>query len=262
MVDLGDRAAGAVRELLLHRPQVHPLLLQRVALREVELEREDADEARWTCSDPLGPTGRIGTAATVDDRVHRLLRLAAAPDRPRLRAPRRLTCTGRREPQRPELRRLALGRHRPLSRRVPARLERALVRVRLPARLRRPRGAAQPRARAPARDRRQRRDERRPGPRLRLRAHRAGHPRGRRAEALRRLVDDRAAALRGRLVRRATTARSRRIARHRANLRVFDWVAMAHAHPSWFGSDGVHPTTTGYRARAAAIARLVRGCAA
>ena len=52
------------------------------------------------------------------------------------------------------------------------------------------------------------------------------------------------------------------IARHRANLRVFDWVAMAHAHPSWFGSDGVHPTATGYRVRAAAIARLVRGCAA
>jgi lysophospholipase L1-like esterase len=52
------------------------------------------------------------------------------------------------------------------------------------------------------------------------------------------------------------------IARNRANLRVLDWVAMAHAHPSWFGSDGVHPTATGYRVRAAAIARLVRGCAA
>ncbi len=50
------------------------------------------------------------------------------------------------------------------------------------------------------------------------------------------------------------------IARSRGTLRVFDWVAMARAHPSWFGSDGVHPTSTGYRARAAAIARLVRGC--
>ena len=50
------------------------------------------------------------------------------------------------------------------------------------------------------------------------------------------------------------------IARHRGNLRVFDWVKMADAHRSWFGSDGVHPTATGYRARAAAIARLVRSC--
>ncbi len=50
------------------------------------------------------------------------------------------------------------------------------------------------------------------------------------------------------------------IAGRRGNLRVFDWVSMARAHPSWFGSDGVHPTATGYRARAAAIARLVRGC--
>ena len=46
------------------------------------------------------------------------------------------------------------------------------------------------------------------------------------------------------------------------NLRVFDWAAMARAHPSWFGSDGVHPTATGYRVRAAAIARVVRGCGA
>ncbi len=52
------------------------------------------------------------------------------------------------------------------------------------------------------------------------------------------------------------------IARSRGNLRVFDWAGMARAHPSWFGSDGVHPTATGYRVRAAAIARIVRGCAA
>jgi lysophospholipase L1-like esterase len=50
-------------------------------------------------------------------------------------------------------------------------------------------------------------------------------------------------------------------ARTHANLRVLDWAAMARAHPSWFGRDGVHPTMTGYRARAAATARLVRGCA-
>lgn len=52
----------------------------------------------------------------------------------------------------------------------------------------------------------------------------------------------------------------RRIARHRRNLRVFDWVSMARAHASWFGPDGVHPTATGYRVRAAAIARLVERC--
>ena len=50
------------------------------------------------------------------------------------------------------------------------------------------------------------------------------------------------------------------IAAGRGNLRVFDWAAMARAHPSWFGSDGVHPTMTGYRARAAAMARLVQRC--
>jgi lysophospholipase L1-like esterase len=41
-------------------------------------------------------------------------------------------------------------------------------------------------------------------------------------------------------------------------LHVLDWAAMAHAHPAWFGSDGVHPSMTGRRARAAATARLVR----
>jgi len=50
------------------------------------------------------------------------------------------------------------------------------------------------------------------------------------------------------------------IARRDDNLRVFDWVKMAGAHSSWFGSDGVHPTASGYRVRAAAIARLVRSC--
>jgi lysophospholipase L1-like esterase len=50
------------------------------------------------------------------------------------------------------------------------------------------------------------------------------------------------------------------IAARRGNLRVFDWASMARANPSWFGPDGVHPTATGYRARAAAIARIVRGC--
>ena len=50
------------------------------------------------------------------------------------------------------------------------------------------------------------------------------------------------------------------IARTHANLRVLDWAAMARDHPSWFGRDGVHPTMNGYRARAAATARLVQRC--
>jgi lysophospholipase L1-like esterase len=50
----------------------------------------------------------------------------------------------------------------------------------------------------------------------------------------------------------------RTIARRHASLHVLDWAAMAHTHPGWFGSDGVHPSMTGYRARAAATARLVR----
>jgi lysophospholipase L1-like esterase len=44
------------------------------------------------------------------------------------------------------------------------------------------------------------------------------------------------------------------------NLRVFDWVALAQANPGWFGGDGVHPTATGYRARAQALAQMVMAC--
>ena len=52
----------------------------------------------------------------------------------------------------------------------------------------------------------------------------------------------------------------RRTAAASANFRVFDWQALAKTHPQWFGSDGVHPSTEGYRARAAALARLVKSC--
>jgi len=45
-----------------------------------------------------------------------------------------------------------------------------------------------------------------------------------------------------------------------ANLHVFDWAALARSHPWWFGSDGVHPTTAGYRARAAGLARVIKSC--
>ncbi|HST26673.1 MAG TPA: GDSL-type esterase/lipase family protein [Gaiellaceae bacterium] len=44
------------------------------------------------------------------------------------------------------------------------------------------------------------------------------------------------------------------------NLHVFDWAFLAHANPQWFGSDGVHPTNAGYRARAAALARVIKTC--
>ncbi len=53
---------------------------------------------------------------------------------------------------------------------------------------------------------------------------------------------------------RALLAAARRL----PNLLVLDWARMARAHPAWFGPDGVHPTMTGYRARARAIATLVR----
>jgi hypothetical protein len=48
--------------------------------------------------------------------------------------------------------------------------------------------------------------------------------------------------------------------RPRDNLRVVNWAKMAAAHPEWFGGDGVHPSATGYQARAAAIARSVKRC--
>jgi len=44
------------------------------------------------------------------------------------------------------------------------------------------------------------------------------------------------------------------------NLHVFDWAARARAHPEWFGSDGVHPTSAGYRARASGLAWLIKHC--
>jgi lysophospholipase L1-like esterase len=48
-------------------------------------------------------------------------------------------------------------------------------------------------------------------------------------------------------------------ARYRS-LHVFDWAGLAAAHPEWFGSDGVHPSTAGYRARASGLAWIVKHC--
>ena len=96
--------------------------------------------------------------------------------------------------------------------------------------------------------------------RVRLRTDRPGDARDRRAFTLRRLVDDRAPPYQG-VSYGGYNRVLETIAGRRGNLRVFDWVPWP-GDPSWFGFDGVHPTASGYRARAAAIARLVRGCGA
>ena len=46
------------------------------------------------------------------------------------------------------------------------------------------------------------------------------------------------------------------------NLVVVDWQGLVRQHPSWLRTGGVHVTVAGYRARAAAIAAAVKGCAA
>ena len=48
--------------------------------------------------------------------------------------------------------------------------------------------------------------------------------------------------------------------RRRDNLFVVNWTRMARRHRYWFGPDGVHPSATGYEARAAAIAAKARAC--
>jgi hypothetical protein len=48
-----------------------------------------------------------------------------------------------------------------------------------------------------------------------------------------------------------------RVARRHHNLVVIDWVGMVREHRWWLAADGVHVSSAGYRARAAAIARAV-----
>jgi lysophospholipase L1-like esterase len=49
----------------------------------------------------------------------------------------------------------------------------------------------------------------------------------------------------------------RRSARRNSNLVLVDWVHMVRKHPWWLARDGVHVSSDGYRARAAAIAGAV-----
>jgi hypothetical protein len=51
-----------------------------------------------------------------------------------------------------------------------------------------------------------------------------------------------------------------RESRLRENLRVVNWVRMVRENPQWVVGDGVHVNVDGYRARAKAVARSVRGC--
>jgi hypothetical protein len=52
----------------------------------------------------------------------------------------------------------------------------------------------------------------------------------------------------------------RQLDRRSATLHVFDWASIARANPQWFGSDGVHPSSAGYRVRASALARMISSC--
>ena len=51
----------------------------------------------------------------------------------------------------------------------------------------------------------------------------------------------------------------RQSARRHGNLVLVDWVHMVREHPWWLAKDGVHVSSAGYRARAAAIASAVVG---
>jgi lysophospholipase L1-like esterase len=48
------------------------------------------------------------------------------------------------------------------------------------------------------------------------------------------------------------------VAKRHPSLRLVDWVGIVGRHPGWLAADGVHVSSTGYRARAAAIALVIR----
>jgi lysophospholipase L1-like esterase len=51
-----------------------------------------------------------------------------------------------------------------------------------------------------------------------------------------------------------------RLASRHGNLVVVDWASLARRNPSWFGADGVHPSSAGCRARATAFSRAIARC--
>jgi lysophospholipase L1-like esterase len=51
-----------------------------------------------------------------------------------------------------------------------------------------------------------------------------------------------------------------RLASRHENLVVVDWASLARRNPSWFGADGVDPSSAGYRARARAFSRGIARC--
>jgi hypothetical protein len=63
MVDLRHRGPEAVLELRLRRGDVLALALQRARLGEVELDRQDGDEAAAQDS-AAGPAAAVGTASS------------------------------------------------------------------------------------------------------------------------------------------------------------------------------------------------------
>ncbi len=264
-----------VLQLGLDRAHVHPLLLQRVALGEEQLERVDAHVA--PCHRAIEPgfhwsrrTVRIlfGRAGDVPGRRYRgsMGRFARPALLACALAARARPCDGGRRPRRADVahgaavRRLARGGYRHLPSLRPPGLERQHVGRSQPPRRRGPGRAPLVRREAPARGRDQPRHERRPRRRLPLRAYHSRRRPDRRAAPLRDLVDDRQASVRGRLVRRVQPGAAPDRPRAMPDLHVFDWQALARSNPQWFGPDGVHPNADGYRKRAAELARLVRSC--
>jgi len=267
VVDLGDRAGDTVRQLRLHRPQVHALLLQRVALREEELKRVDADETlRHGSIEAVVAVVRIlfepegvRAAGRYGDRMSRItvLALAAAalalvvtlPTRAAAGAPRTVFHYGDSLtvgtgvylpsflPGWSITESASISRHADEGpgavRSLSASLPRVLV-ISL--------GTNDDPSAVAA---------------FAADVHRiattAGH---------------------GRCVIWSTVVRPpyhgvsyegynrvlRRTAVRYANFKVFDWQALAKTHARWFGRDGVHPTAEGYRARAAALAKLITSC--
>ena len=267
VIDLCDRTGDAVCQLRLHRPQVHPLLLQRMALRKEQLKRVDADEALCHGSiEAVAAVVRIlfgeeGVAAAdrYRDVMNRLavsalttaalLLVIALPARAAYGTPRTVLHYGDSLtvgtgaylssflPGWSITQSAGISRHTDEGPRAISVLSSTLPRVLV----------------------------------ISLGANDDPGAVAAFAADVRRITTS---AGYGRCVIWSTVVRPPyngvsyegynrvlfRAATKYANFRVFDWQALAKMHPRWFGSDGVHPVAAGYRARAAALARLVRSC--